>query len=126
MVPRAHICTIPGDGIGQDVTEAALAVADAALSKCGLPQMQRDIVNAGAGYFRETERDIEPDGESRAKAADAIFLGAIGLPSVRRKDGTEISPHLRLRDQMELYAGVRPVRAYPNATKVGGPACRSH
>ncbi|MEP3845486.1 MAG: isocitrate/isopropylmalate family dehydrogenase [Paracoccaceae bacterium] len=115
MVPRAHICTIPGDGIGQNVTEAALAVADAALSKCGLPQMHRDIVNAGAGYFSETGRDIEADGEDRAKTADAIFLGAIGLPSVRHEDGTEISPHLRLRDQMELYAGVRPVRAYPNA-----------
>ncbi|MEO9822473.1 MAG: isocitrate/isopropylmalate family dehydrogenase [Paracoccaceae bacterium] len=115
MVPRAHICTIPGDGIGQNVTEAALAVADAALSKCGLSKLHRDVVHAGAGYFRETGRDIEPNGEDRAKAADAIFLGAIGLPSVRHKDGTEISPHLRLRDQMELYAGVRPVRSYPNA-----------
>ena len=115
MAPRAHVCIIPGDGIGQDVTDAALTIADAALAKCGVPQIQRELVHAGAGYFRETGHDIAPDGEDRAKAADAIFLGAIGLPSIRHKDGTEISPHLRLRDQMELYAGVRPVRAYPNA-----------
>ena len=57
----------------------------------------------------------QADGETRATAADAIFLGAIGLPSVRHEDGTEISPHLRLRDRYQLYAGVRPVRAYPNA-----------
>jgi 3-isopropylmalate dehydrogenase len=34
---------------------------------------------------------------------------------VRHADGTEISPHLRLRDRFGLYAGVRPVKAYPNA-----------
>ena len=44
-----------------------------------------------------------------------FFLGAIGLPDIRYEDGTEISPHLRLRDIYQLYAGVRPVRAYPNA-----------
>ena len=42
--------------------------------------------------------------ERFAGQADAI-LGAIGLPSIRHKDGTEISPHLRLRDRYGLYAG---------------------
>jgi 3-isopropylmalate dehydrogenase len=65
-------------------------------------------------YFAETGNDIQPDGEVAAGAADAIFLGAIGLPEIRHKDGTEISPHLRLRDRYQLYAGVRPVKAYPN------------
>ena len=32
--------------------------------------------------------------------------------TVRASDGTEIAPHLRLREQFELYAGLRPVRAY--------------
>ena len=47
--------------------------------------------------------------------ADAIFLGAIGLPAIRHHNGTKILPHLWLRDRYQLYAGVRPVRAYPNA-----------
>ena len=51
----------------------------------------------------------------RAGQADAIYLGAIGLPTVRASDGTEIAPHLRLREQFELYAGLRPVRAYKGA-----------
>jgi 3-isopropylmalate dehydrogenase len=46
--------------------------------------------------------------------ADAILLGAIGLPSVRKPDGTEISPHLRMRNEFGLYADVRPVKLYPN------------
>lgn len=115
MVATAQIAVIPGDGIGVDVTQAALRVADAALAALGLPAPERRHIEAGAGYFTRTGHDIEPGGEDAAARADAIFLGAIGLPSVRHADGTEISPHLRLRDIFQLYAGVRPVRAYPNA-----------
>lgn len=109
------VAVIKGDGIGIDVTEATLVVVDAALRETGAPQLTYDFIHAGAGYFAETGKDIESDGEARAAAADAIFLGAIGLPSVRHVDGTEISPHPRLRDAFGLYAGVRPVKAYPNA-----------
>ena len=110
-----RIALIKGDGIGVDVSEAALEIVDAALKKTGEPRLHYREIAAGAGYFSETGRDIEAGGERAAGQADAIFLGAIGLPAVRHIDGTEISPHLRLRDIYQLYAGVRPVRAYPNA-----------
>lgn len=110
-----RIALIKGDGIGVDVAEAALAVVEAALGKVGQQAPVCDEINAGAGYFSETGLDIESDSEARIDAADAVFLGAIGLPSIRHADGTEISPHLRLRDAFGLYAGVRPVKAYPNA-----------
>lgn len=110
-----EIAVIKGDGIGVDVTNAALEIAEAAVQISRAPKLTYDMIDAGAGYFRETGRDIEPDGEDRAGKADAIFLGAIGLPDIRHPDGTEISPHLRLRDLFGLYAGVRPVKAYPNA-----------
>ena len=70
---------------------------------------------AGAAYFQESGRDLEPGAEDAAAGSDAIFLGAIGLPHIRYQDGTEISPHLRMREMFQLYAGVRPVKAYPNA-----------
>ena len=38
----------------------------------------------------------------------------MGLPNVFFEDGTEIAPHLKIRDEYGLYAGVRPVKAYPN------------
>jgi 3-isopropylmalate dehydrogenase len=109
-----EIAVIRGDGIGGDVTDAALAVVDAALAKSSRLRLRYREIRAGAGYYRETGRDIEAGGEAAAGEAAAIFLGAIGLPEIRHADGTEISPHLRLRDIYELYAGVRPVRAYPN------------
>jgi len=114
-LPDVRIALIKGDGIGVDVSEAALALVDAALQKTGQAGFHYHEIAAGAAYYRATGRDIEAGGEAAAGAADAIFLGAIGLPAVRHADGTEISPHLRLRDIYQLYAGVRPVRAYPNA-----------
>jgi 3-isopropylmalate dehydrogenase len=115
MAHAPRLAVIRGDGIGGDVTDATLAIAAAALKSVGAPEFTCDNIDAGAACFSRTGKDIEPGGEERAGDADAIFLGAIGLPSVRHADGTEISPHLRLRDRFQLYAGVRPVRAYPNA-----------
>ena len=112
---QAQIALINGDGIGPDVAGAAPAVIEAAREiTAGFVLDYREI-EAGAGYFARHGIEIEPGGEVAAGEADAIFLGAIGLPEIRHDDGTEISPHLRLRDRYELYAGVRPVRAYPNA-----------
>lgn len=110
-----QIAVIKGDGIGIDVTEATLAVIDSAQQSIGGFSLALNYISAGAGYYQETGNDIQPGGEEAAGEADAILLGAIGLPSVRYTDGTEISPHLRLRDRFQLYAGIRPVRAYPNA-----------
>ena len=115
MAESARVALIKGDGIGIDVTDATVAILDKAAALAGLPEITYEPILAGAGYFKKTGDDIEPGGEERAGEADAIFLGAIGLPSIRHKDGTEISPHLRLRERYGLYAGVRPVKAYPNA-----------
>ncbi len=49
--------------------------------------------------------------------ADAILLGACGLPSVRYPDNTEIAPQIELRFIFDLYAGVRPARLYPGRTE---------
>jgi 3-isopropylmalate dehydrogenase len=42
--------------------------------------------------------------------ADAILFGAGGWPEVRYPDGTEVAPQLELRNHLQLYAGVRPIR----------------
>ena len=114
-MPRFEIAVIKGDGIGVDVTDATLAVVGAAREVAGGFDLSYREIRAGAGYYRESGEDIEPGGEEAAGTCDAILLGAIGLPSIRHADGTEIAPHLRLRDRYGLYAGVRPVKAYPNA-----------
>ncbi|MGV3723732.1 MAG: isocitrate/isopropylmalate dehydrogenase family protein, partial [Actinomycetota bacterium] len=54
----------------------------------------------------------------RARSADAILLGAMGLPDVRWPDGTEMVPQVELRFRLDLYAGIRPIRWYPGVPAV--------
>ncbi|MFT7214110.1 MAG: 3-isopropylmalate dehydrogenase, partial [Granulosicoccus sp.] len=48
-----------------------------------------------------------------ARKADAILLSAMGDPEIRYPDGTELTPQIDLRFELELYAGIRPVRSIP-------------
>lgn len=60
-----QIATIKGDGIGVDVTDATIAVMEAAQNSVGGFVLEYDTINAGAGYYKETGLDIESDGEQR-------------------------------------------------------------
>ena len=114
---RFSIAVVPGDGIGQEVIASAVEVLDAVQARVGGFSLHYDTLLAGAGYYRETGEDMARGAFDAAGRAHAILLGAIGLPSIRYPDGTEIAPHLRMRDVYGLYAGVRPARAYPNITR---------
>lgn len=111
------IAVVAGDGIGPDVVMAAQAVLGAAARVVGGFDLQYTDIRAGAGCYRDTGEDMSTEAFERARQADAILLGAIGLPDVRFPDGTEISPHLRMRDAFRLFAGVRPVKAFPNTPR---------
>lgn len=111
------VAVVAGDGIGPDVIAAAQEVLAAAQTAVGGFQLRYLDVRAGAGCYRDTGADISATDFERVRSADAILLGAIGLPDVRFPDGTEISPHLRMRDEFRLFAGVRPVKAFPNTPR---------
>lgn len=107
-----HIAVLPGDGIGVEVTDAALVVLDALAARFGLA-FHWSRLPGGALLYRETGEAL-PDASMRAcEAADAILFGAMGMPDIRYPDGTEIAPQLDIRIRLELYAGVRPIRAIP-------------
>ena len=110
------VATMPGDGIGKDIIKSATSIVDLSSEIVGGYKCNWQMIKAGAEYFALNGIDVEPGGEDKADKADSIFLGAIGLPTIRHKDGTEICPHLRFREIFGLYAGVRPVKAYPNIT----------
>jgi 3-isopropylmalate dehydrogenase len=68
---------------------------------------------AGAELYRQTGVALPEDALAGAESADAILLGAMGLPDVRYPDGTEVQPHLDFRERFALYAGIRPIRVLP-------------
>ena len=68
---------------------------------------------AGADSYRATGKSMPESTVRLCDEADAILLGACGLPSVRYPDNTEIMPQVELRFHFDLYAGVRPARLIP-------------
>ncbi|HKK29000.1 MAG TPA: isocitrate/isopropylmalate family dehydrogenase [Alphaproteobacteria bacterium] len=109
------IAVYPGDGIGTEIMATAEAVLQAVQEKVGGFSLALNSYSAGAAHYEKHGEDISPADFNAGGDADAILLGAMGLPNVRYPDGTEIAPHLRMRTAFELYAGLRPVKTFPNA-----------
>jgi 3-isopropylmalate dehydrogenase len=107
-----HIAVLAGDGIGPEVMAPALEVLRKIEQTTELSFRFTEAA-AGANHYRETGKSM-PDSTIRlCEEADAILLGACGLPSVRYPDNTEIMPQVELRFHFDLYAGVRPARLIP-------------
>jgi 3-isopropylmalate dehydrogenase len=106
------IAVLPGDGIGVDVIDATLPLLEKVASRGGF-SLRFATHPAGAHYYKATGDALPEATVEGCRAADAILFGAMGWPAIRYPDGTEIAPQLDLRVRLELYAGVRPVRAIP-------------
>src|SRR6201997_92102 len=107
-----HIAVLPGDGIGPEVMEPALEVLRK-IEKTTDLKFRFTEAAAGANNYKETGKSMPDSTVKLCEEADAILLGACGLPSVRYPDNTEIMPQVELRFHFDLYAGVRPARLIP-------------
>src|SRR6201989_1466651 len=107
-----HVAVLAGDGIGPEVMAPTLELMRKVEQKFGL-QFRFTDAPAGANNYLATGKSM-PDSTVRlCEEADAILLGACGLPTVRYPDNTEIAPQIELRFHFDLYAGVRPARVLP-------------
>ncbi len=108
------IALIPGDGIGPEVVAAAMVVLQR-LAELETFQLHLVDYPAGAGAYLAHGDALPADTLAGCRQADAIFKGPTGLPSVRLPDGTEAGVlGGRLRNGLDLYANLRPVKLYPN------------
>ncbi|WP_276247374.1 isocitrate/isopropylmalate dehydrogenase family protein [Haladaptatus sp. YSMS36] len=94
------IAVIPGDGIGQEVTPAAVDVLDAL--DLGFEFVKGD---AGDAVKAETGEALPEATRQLAAAADATLFGAAGE--------TAADVILPLRGVVQSFANVRPATAYP-------------
>ncbi len=106
------IAVLPGDGIGPEVTAEASKVLDAVAPVMGDVRLEFREYSVGAAEFLKNGRPFPEAVFAKVETADAILLGAMGLPAVRWPDGREIAPQLDLRERLQLYAGLRPIRLY--------------
>ncbi|MGQ0635075.1 MAG: isocitrate/isopropylmalate dehydrogenase family protein [Planctomycetaceae bacterium] len=107
-----RIVVLPGDGIGREVTEAALAVLRVIGASFRQVRLELQEHPAGAELYRLTGDDLPEATRAACREADAILLGAMGLPGIRRPDGRELVPQIDLRESLDLYCGLRPVRLF--------------
>jgi len=109
-----HIAVLPGDGIGPEVMAPALAILNKVAASTPRLKLRFTEAPAGAGHYRDTGASLPDSTVKLCEQADAILLGACGLPHIRYPDNTEIMPQVELRFIFDLYAGVRPCRLIPN------------
>ncbi len=118
---RAHrIALYPGDGIGPEVTDAAVAVLTTAQEKSNRFDLAFERFDWGIPHFERHGRVAPDDFLATLRGFDAIFLGAVGWPA-RLPDHITLTPLIRLRQAFDLYACVRPARTF---TGVRGPLRR--
>lgn len=105
-----QIVVIPGDGIGREITDAAILVLKKAAAKHNI-ELAFSEYDAGGAAIDKFGEPLPQATIDAAKAADAVLLGAVGGP---KWDG--VAPHLRperailgLRKALGLFANLRPI-----------------
>jgi len=119
LVPKYKIAWMPGDGVGNDVMEAARIVLDKI-------KLDADYVHADIGWkFWCKEGDPLPERTIKIlKETDCALFGAITskpkeeaenelIPELQGKGMVYLSPIVRLRQQFNLRTNLRPCKAYP-------------
>jgi 3-isopropylmalate dehydrogenase len=120
MMAVYHISVLPGDGIGPEVMEEALKVLREIEKLYDGLSLVTESFDAGAERFLKTGVTLPEEAFDHCKQADAILMGAIGLPEARHPDGREVNGDVifRLRFDLDLYAGVRPIKLYEGVPSV--------
>lgn len=105
------IVVIPGDGIGKEITDSAVAVLKKISQKYNL-DLTFEEHQAGGTAYDLYGVPLPDETLAAAKAADAVLFGAVGGPK-----WDNVDPNLRpekavlgLRKGLGLYANLRPVK----------------
>jgi tartrate dehydrogenase/decarboxylase/D-malate dehydrogenase len=111
---RYRVAVIPGDGIGQEVIPAGLSVLHAAAARTGFT-LDTESFPWGCDHYRRTGRMMDGDALERLQAFDAIYLGAVGDPSV--PDHVSVwGLILPIRQRFDQYVNLRPMVLLPGVS----------
>ncbi len=103
-----NIAVIPGDGIGNEVVPEGIRVLEAAGRKFSI-DFQWQEFDWSCERYAKTGRMMPEDGIEQLSKFDAIFLGAVGYPTV--PDHVSLWELLiPIRREFEQYVNLRPVR----------------
>ena len=108
------IAVIPGDGIGAEVVAEGIKVLNTIASLDGSFAFDYTYFPWGCEYYLKTKKMMDDDGLEQLKKFDAIYLGAVGYPTV--------PDHLSLRELLlkirvgfDQYINLRPIKLLKGA-----------
>lgn len=122
-----RIAVLPGDGIGPEITVATEMVLARLQEVAAGLTLECTSYQAGAAHYRDCGETLPQAVTDACLAADAVLLAAIGLPEVRKPDGTEVQPDMMvgLRRALDLQSAPRPVKLFPGVpTPLANPNAR--
>jgi len=103
------VAVLPGDGIGPEVTRAAVRVLS-----CVRPDLECIESDVGGAALARGLPALPPQTRALCDASAAILFGSVGLPEYDGKPLPERPEYalFLLRRDYELYANLRPVRVF--------------
>jgi tartrate dehydrogenase/decarboxylase/D-malate dehydrogenase len=113
MTPQYRIAVIPGDGIGKEVMPEGLKALHQAEQSLGSFRLHLEEFPWGTDYYVKHGRMLPPDGLKVLEKFDAIYLGAVGLPSLAPDHVTLWGLLLEIRKSFDQSVNVRPVHLFP-------------
>ena len=104
-----RILVLPGDGIGQEVTDATMQILKFIIKKFNL-DFSINTLDVGGTAYEKTGSPIPHEVLQAAKEADAVLFGAVGAPKWDNLswDDRPENALLTLRKELNLFANLRP------------------
>jgi len=110
-----NVLILPGDGIGPEIVAEAVKVLNVVNDKFALGLSLEESLVGGSAYDAHGT-PLPEETMDKAKASDAILLGAVGGPKWDNLEDRELRPEkglLGLRSGLELFGNLRPAILYP-------------
>lgn len=110
MMKKISIATIPGDGIGKEVVPQAVKVLQTVAEVHGGIQFTFDEYPWSCEYYLEHGHMMPEDGLEQLKQSDAIFLGAVGNPTLVPDHISLWGLLIKIRREFEQVINLRPAK----------------
>ena len=108
------VVTLPGDGVGPEVTAQAIRVLQTVSDLLNLSiEIHEELI--GGAALDSVGNPLPEETKARCHSSNAVFLGAVGGPQWEKVE-VELRPEqglLGLRKALGLFANLRPIKIHP-------------
>lgn len=111
---KKHILVVPGDGIGQEVTQVGKKALERIAEKFG-HEFTYDEALIGHVAIEATGEPLPDETLIKMRASDAILFGAVGHAKYDNDPNAKVRPEqglLKMRKELGLFANLRPIKLF--------------